>query len=124
MTKPTTKKVTSANEIQRSKLQAYFGLLKARITSKEWVLSSFQYATGWLLMILFIYGFVLQFFIEEVPYIPVLSDYFVTLLMVTFFTHAMLGIRSTTIRYHVYRPWLDLAFLPLWIFICVTFVLT
>ncbi|HEB14045.1 MAG TPA: hypothetical protein ENI09_01405 [candidate division WWE3 bacterium] len=85
---------------------------------KEKLLSSIQYATGWLLFILFIWGFVLPFFIE----MPSSSVFFPTF-MVTFFTHAAVGIRSTAIRYRVWRPWVDLAFLVVWIFSCSVFVL-
>lgn len=93
--------------------------LRTRLTNREWVLSSVQYATGWILLVLFMWGFVLPFFGITLPGHPALFP----TLMITFFTHATLGIRSTTRRYRVWRPWLDVVFLTGWIFSVSTFLL-
>ncbi|NIT03592.1 hypothetical protein GTO10_01490 [Candidatus Saccharibacteria bacterium] len=86
--------------------------IKARFRNKEWVLSSLQYLTGWILVVVFLWGFALPLFEINLPSYPILFP----TLMFTFFTHATLGIRSTTVRYKLWRPWLDLLFLMLWIF--------
>jgi len=86
--------------------------------SKERLLSSIQYATGWLLIALFGYSFVLPVFVSELPTIPGIFP----ALVLTFFTHATLGVRSTTLRYHIWRSWLDLVFLGSWALACGAFV--
>ena len=58
--------------------------------TKERLLSSIQYATGWLL---------------------------------TFFTHAAIGVRSTALRYHIWRRWVDWVFLAVWLIACAAFVI-
>lgn len=85
---------------------------------RERLLSSIQYATGWLLLLLFGYGFVLPIFVENLPS----SSLIFPALVLAFFTHATLGVRSTTHRYRLWRPWLDGIFLGLWLLACGAFV--
>lgn len=77
---------------------------------KERVLIFIQYATGWMLLFLFGYSFVLPIFVRGLPSFPPLFP----LLILTFFTHATVGVRSTTQRYHLWQPWLDWVFLGAW----------
>ncbi|OGC56172.1 hypothetical protein A2797_00520 [candidate division WWE3 bacterium RIFCSPHIGHO2_01_FULL_48_15] len=91
--------------------------------NREKVLSSIQYATGWALLFLFGYSFALPVFIGNVPKIPFLNPFIFPLLILTFFTHATLGVRSTSLRYRIWRPWLDLVFAAVWFFLCLTFLL-
>ena len=86
--------------------------------SKEKILSSIQYATGWALLFLFGYGFVLPIFGADVTGLPWLYP----ALMLAFFTHAALGVRSTTLRYHLWRSWLDWVFLAVWGIACAVFI--
>ncbi|MEX0587506.1 MAG: hypothetical protein WD940_01870 [Patescibacteria group bacterium] len=85
---------------------------------KEKTLSGIQYATGWLLLLTFGYGMILPLFVSNLPSIPLLFP----VLILTFFTHAILGVRSTTLRYKLWRPWLDWLFLVLWILACGAFI--
>lgn len=89
---------------------------------KEKILSAIQYATGWMLLFLFGYSFVLPIFVGNVPRIPLFSPLIFPLLILTFFTHATLGVRSTTLRYKLWRPWLDWAFLFLWLLAVTAFL--
>ena len=93
--------------------------LRTRLSNREWVLSSTQYATGWILLVLFLWGFVLPFFGITLAGHPLLFP----TLMIAFFTHAVLGLRSTSIRYRIWKPWLDIVFLTGWIFSVSTFLL-
>ena len=86
--------------------------------SREKFLSWIQYATGWLLLLLFGYGFVLPIFGADVTGLPWLYP----ALMLAFFTHATLGVRSTTLRYRIWRNWLDWVFLGLWILAGTAFI--
>jgi hypothetical protein len=79
--------------------------------SKERLLSSIQYATGWLLIFLFGYSFILPILVDNLPTVPLIFP----ALILTFFTHAALGVRATFIRYHLWRSWLDWVFLFLWL---------
>ena len=97
-----------------------FSNLKASLTNKEWVISSLQYLTGWTLLLLFLWSFVLPFFISNLPSLPFLLP----VIVVTFFTHALIGVRPTLRRYHLYRPFVDFLILPFWLFACVIFVWT
>ena len=86
--------------------------------SKERLFSSIQYATGWLLILTFGYGFVLPLFVNQLPTVPLIFP----VLVLTFFTHAMLGVRSTTRRYRLWRNWLDWVFLTVWGIACAVFI--
>ena len=86
--------------------------------TKERLLSYLQYATGWLLIFLFGYSFVLPIFLENLPAVPGIFP----ALVLTFFTHATLGVRSTTLRYHIWRSWLDWIFLAVWLVASVVFI--
>jgi hypothetical protein len=79
--------------------------------TKERLLSYLQYATGWLLIFLFGYSFVLPVFWDNLPAVPLIFP----VLVLTFFTHATLGVRSTTLRYKLWRSWFDWFFLGLWL---------
>jgi len=93
--------------------------LRVRLSNREGVLSAVQYAAGWILLVLFMWGFVLPFFGITFAGHPALFP----TLMIAFFTHAALGIRSTFLRTRVWRPWLDIVFLTGWIFSVSTFLL-
>jgi hypothetical protein len=82
-------------------------------------LSGLQYATGWLLIFLFGYGFVLPLFLSDLPSIPLIFP----ALILTFFTHATLGVRSTVLRYRLWRSWLDFIFFAVWLIACAAFVI-
>ena len=86
--------------------------------TQENFLSWLQYATGWLLILLFGYSFVLPLFVNQLPTVPLVFP----VLILTFFTHATLGVRSTTLRYHIWRNWLDWVFLGSWALACGAFV--
>ena len=87
--------------------------------TKEKILSSIQYATGWLLILTFGYGFVLPLFVNQLPTVPSIFP----VLVLTFFTHATLGVRSTALRYRFWRSWLDLIFFAVWLIACAAFVI-
>jgi len=87
---------------------------------REKILSGVQYATGWLLIFLFGWGFILPFFFFNLPSHPLLFPS----LIVTFFTHAVIGVRSTTLKYRLWRPVLDGLFLILWLLASVIFLYT
>ena len=97
-----------------------FSTLKAHLTSKELVISSLQYLTGWILLFLFLWSFVLPFFVPNLPSFP----FILPVIVVTFFTHALIGVRSTLRRYYLYRPFVDFLLLPFWLFACAAFVWT
>jgi len=86
--------------------------------TKERLLSYLQYTTGWLLIFLFGYSFVLPIFWENLPAVPGIFP----ALVLTFFTHATLGVRSTTLRYRLWRSWLDWIFLAVWGIACGVFI--
>lgn len=88
--------------------------------SKEKILSSLQYFTGWILLVLFGYSFFLPLLIPSLPS----STLIYPILILTFLTHATLGVRSTTRRYKVWRPWLDGVFLGLWGIAAVAFLVS
>lgn len=71
-----------------------------------------------MLLFLFGYSFVLPIFVGGLPSFP----FFFPLLILTFFTHATLGVRSTTLRYKLWRPWFDWAFLFLWLLAVTAFL--
>lgn len=87
--------------------------------AKERLLSYLQYATGWLLIFLFGYSFVLPVFLDNLPAVPGIFP----ALILTFFTHAAIGVRSTALRYHIWRRWVDWVFLAVWLIACAAFVI-
>jgi len=86
--------------------------------TKEKFLSGLQYATGWLLILLFGYSFVLPVFMVDLPTIPLVFP----ALILVFFTHATLGVRSTTLRYRLWRSWLDGVLLAVLGIACAVFI--
>jgi len=78
---------------------------------REKILSSIQYATGWVLLVTFGYAFILPLFGLALPFL----SFVFSVLYLAFLTHAMLGARSTTRRYRLWRNWLDGFFLAVWL---------